>query len=106
MSQFVERLARILLPLHVAIPVPPAPHEALVVGLGAPLVAAGEVEADAAAGEALRAVLGRALATLRGAVAVAVLALQPQAALRLPRAHDHDLNLKSSVLTFMKEATP
>ena len=46
-----------ILCLHVAVPVPPAPHEALVVRLGAPLVAAGEVEADAAAGEALRAVL-------------------------------------------------
>ena len=47
-----------LLSLHVAVPVPPSPHEALVVGPGAPLVAAGEVKTDAAAGEALRAVLG------------------------------------------------
>ena len=61
MSQFVDGLARILLPLHVAVSVPPAPHETLVVGPGAPLVAAGEVEADAAAGEALRAVLGGAM---------------------------------------------
>ena len=87
----------LLLPLHLAVsPLPPL-HETFVRRLRTDLVAS-EVEADVAAGEALGAVLGRALAALGGAVAVAKLALLPQdAPFNIAHVkHDRNLSLKVS----------
>ena len=74
----------------VTFPIFLALHETLVRCLGADF-AASEVEADVAAGEALRAVLGRAHAALGGAVAVAVLARELQAPVDSSHLGDHDL---------------
>ena len=87
----------LLLPLHLAVSALPPFHETFVRRLRTDLVAS-EVEADVAAGEALGAVLGRALAALGGAVAVAKLALLPQdAPFNIAHVrHDRNLNLKVS----------
>ena len=81
----------LILPRHVAVSIPPTLHDALVVCLGAYLVAS-EVEAYVATGVALGTVLGRALAALGGAVAVAKLASLRDATVDLAHVHYRDLN--------------
>ena len=95
--------------LHLeAFSLPSALHEALIVCLGAPFVAS-KTEADVATGEAFRAVLWCALATLGGTIAVTKLAFESNAPIRSTHLGDHDLGKELSqfqILTNTKHLWP
>ena len=81
-------------------------HEALIVCLGAPLVAS-KAEADIATGEAFRAVLWCALAALGGTIAVTKLAFESNAPIHVTHLDDHDLGKElSQVVDLTKSQTP